>query len=123
MLSTLSEEHQWRAVASVTQFIREHDETGALVPDALRRVGWKFDGEKFSGIDEPEHARPAFFPAGDTHDAYLHVRNVLQTAEADLLIIDPWPGPRIYALIATVEGLKHCRLLGCQSERRFYSRS
>jgi hypothetical protein len=111
MLSTLSEENQWRAVASAARFIREHDETGTLVPDALRRIGWKFDAEKFSRIDEPDHARPAFFAAGDAHDAYLHVRTVLQSAKTDLLIIDPWPGPRIYALIATVEGLKHCRLL------------
>jgi hypothetical protein len=111
MLSTLSEQDQWRAVGAAAQFIRQHDETGALVPDALRRVGWKFEREKFSRIDEPDHARPAFFPSGDTHDAYLPVRSVLQTAESNLLIIDPWPGPRIYALIATVKGLKHCRLL------------
>ena len=87
MLSTLSDEDQWRAVGAAAQCIRQHDETGTLVPDALSRVGWKFERGKFSRIDEPDHARPVFFPAGDTHDAYLRVRSVLQTAESDLLII------------------------------------
>jgi hypothetical protein len=110
IISTLSEEDQWRAAATAAQFIRQHDETGAVVPDSLLRIGWKFDGEKFNRIDA-DQARPAFFPAGDTHDAYLHVRHILQTAKTELLIIDPWPGPRIYGLLATVKGLRHCRLL------------
>src|ERR1700689_5598827 len=61
MLSTLSDEDQWRAVGAAAQCIRQHDETGTLVPDALSRVGWKFERGKFSRIDEPDHARPVFF--------------------------------------------------------------
>jgi hypothetical protein len=118
--SDLSEEDQWSVAAGLAQFIRERDETGAILPDAFRRIGWKFDGERFSKVDEPDHTRPAFFPAGDTHDAYVHVRGILQTAKDELLIIDPWPGARIYALLATVKDLKYCRLLcGVRTEPDF----
>jgi hypothetical protein len=111
MVSAMPEEDQWRTAAAAAQCLREHDESGAILPENLFRMGWKFNGDKFSRIEGPDHARPAFFPAGDTHDAYTHVRNILQTAKGELLIIDPWPGPRIYALIATVKDLRHCRLL------------
>jgi len=111
--STYSEEEQWRvAVALAKTLLGDLKERRReRLPDILEKAGWRFDGESFVKIGEPAQARPAFFAAGETHDAYVHIRSILQTAKTDLLIIDPWAGGRIYALIATVKGLTHCRIL------------
>ncbi len=111
--STSSEEEQRRvAVVLVkTLFGDAQEQRRERLRIVLDRAGWTFDGETFVRIGEPPHAQPAFFAAGEAHDAYVHIRSILQTAKAELLIIDPWAGGRVYALIATVKGLNRCRIL------------
>lgn len=111
MIAAMTEADQWRFAVAAARFLREHDESGEIVAKRLASLGWKFDGERFSPIKQPEHAQPVFFPAGDTYDAYVHVRDILQTAKGELFIVDPYAGPRTYALLATVKDLQKCRLL------------
>jgi len=109
--STSSDEEQWRIGAALARHLAQGDERRERLRVALETFGWRFDGERFVNIGEPAHAQPAFFAAGEVHDAYVHIRSVLQTAKTELLIIDPWVGGRLYGLIATVEGLKRCRII------------
>jgi hypothetical protein len=109
--SSSSEQERWRIAIAIAQDLAQREERHERLRVVLEAVGWKFDGAKFIGIAQPSHAQPVFFAAGEAHDAYVHIRDILQTARNDLLLIDPWAGGRIYGLIATVEGLKRCRIL------------
>jgi len=111
--SHLSEDQQWMRAGALC---RELNQRGPEIRDRLATVlggvNWRFDGKQFSKTDEPAHTKPAFFTAGEAHDAYVHIRDILQTAKSELLIIDPWARGRLYQLVATVDNLKKCRILG-----------
>jgi hypothetical protein len=110
-LSLSSEQEQWRIAVAIARDLAQGEERRERLRAVLEVIGWKFDGAQFVNIAKPSHARPAFFAAGEAHDAYVHIRDILQTAKNNLLLIDPWAGGRIYGLIATVGGLEHCRIL------------
>jgi hypothetical protein len=109
--SRLSENEQWSSATALARTLAEDTDTKARLSKALEGVGWQFDGSQFRKLGEPAHAQPAFFQAGDVHDAYVHIRSILQTAKLELLIIDPYAGEKIYSLISTVPNLKRYRIL------------
>jgi hypothetical protein len=109
--SQLSESEQWARATALARTLAEDNDRKARLSKALEGVGWQFDGAHFSKLGEPAHARPAFFQAGDAHDAYVHIRSILQTAKLELLIIDPYAGEKIYSLISTVPNLERYRIL------------
>jgi hypothetical protein len=43
-----------------------------------------------------------FFAKGAEHDAYVHIRTILQTPEQDVLIIDPYMDNSIFKVLATL---------------------
>jgi hypothetical protein len=97
----LPENEQWSLAAALARMLTEDADTKARLSKVLEGVGWHFDGSQFLKLGEPAHAKPAFFQAGDVHDAYVHIRSILQTAKAELLIIDPYAGEKIYSLISS----------------------
>lgn len=46
--------------------------------------------------------REVLFPKGSVHDAYVHIRAILQQARKALWIIDPYMDSTIYTLLGTV---------------------
>jgi hypothetical protein len=48
----------------------------------------------------------AFFATGSDHDAYIHIRAILQTAKANLFIIDPYMDGTIYQVLGTLISAK-----------------
>ena len=52
--------------------------------------------------DEVGIEREVFFVKGSEHDAYVHIRTILQTAKADLFLIDPYMDGSIYPLLGTL---------------------
>lgn len=109
--SRLPENEQWSSASALARTLAEDADRKARLSGALEGVGWQFDGTHFRKLGEPAHARPAFFQAGDVHDAYIHIRAILQSAKAELLIIDPYAGEKIYSLISTVPNLERYRIL------------
>lgn len=109
--SASSTDDQWRVAVALSRMLTVDEERRERLRVVLETAGWRFDGTKFVNVHEPSHTQPAFFSAGEVHDAYVHIRSILQSARTELFIIDPWIGERIYGLVATVEGLKRCRIL------------
>jgi hypothetical protein len=55
------------------------------------------------GVDDDARTeREVFFVKGSDHDAYVHIRSIVQTAKANLLIIDPYMDGSIYQLLGTL---------------------
>ena len=52
--------------------------------------------------DEAGIEREVFFVKGSDHDAYVHIRSILQTAKADLFVIDPHMDDSIYQVLGTL---------------------
>ena len=55
------------------------------------------------GVDDDtgvEHQ--VFFAKGAEHDAYVHIRTILQTAKQDVFIIDPYMDSSIFKVLATL---------------------
>ena len=52
--------------------------------------------------DDTNIEHEAFFPKGSDHDAYVHIRSILQTAKMDILIIDGYMDSSIYQVLGTV---------------------
>ena len=52
--------------------------------------------------DEGGIEREVFFVKGSDHDAYVHIRAILQSAKSDLFLIDPYMDGSIYELLGTL---------------------
>jgi hypothetical protein len=52
--------------------------------------------------DEEAVEHEAFFVKGSNHDAYVHIRAILQLAKAELFIIDPYMDGSIYQVLGTL---------------------
>jgi len=64
---------------------------------------WKAFRPLLAGVDEVAGIeREVFFVKGSDHDAYVHIRAILQTAKADLFIIDPYMDGSIYQVLGTL---------------------
>lgn len=52
--------------------------------------------------DEAGVEREVFFVKGSDHDAYVHIRSILQGAKGDLIVIDPYMDGSIYQVLGTL---------------------
>ena len=52
--------------------------------------------------DEAPVEHEAFFVKGSNHDAYVHIRAILQLAKTELFIIDPYMDGSIYQVLGTL---------------------
>lgn len=93
-----------RTCASLDEFWQYIKEKGLLSYDSRRR----FLREEFEKLilslnaSDDGTKREVFFPKGTTHDAYTHIRSILQTATTDLFIVDGYMDATIYRLLSTV---------------------
>jgi len=56
-----------------------------------------------TGAEEAQPAEgEAFFVKGSDHDAYVHIRAILQQAKGELIIIDPYMNGTIYQVLGTL---------------------
>jgi hypothetical protein len=66
-----------------------------------RELIWEAFRPLLMGVDDDtgvEHQ--AFFTKGAEHDAYVHIRTILQTAKQDVFIIDPYMDSSIFQVLA-----------------------
>ena len=70
----------------------------------------KFISDTFRPLlDHLEDVQPAedgqkFFPKGSEHDAYTHIRGLLQRAKTSLMIIDGYMDATMYTVLSTIAG-------------------
>jgi hypothetical protein len=65
-----------------------------------------------ASLEDPESVdAQAFFPKGSDHDAYTHIREILQRAKVSLLIIDGYMDSSMYQVLATLTGSLNIRML------------
>jgi hypothetical protein len=60
-----------------------------------------------------------FFPAGSDHDAYVRIRRVIISAKRDLLVIDPYAGDLLWALLRNVPLGIRIRVLASKAKSDF----
>ena len=65
--------------------------------DALRAIGWKLDDNKLKPDDVD--VRELFFPKGATHDAYVEIKKILNLANREISIIDPYLDGSIFQML------------------------
>jgi hypothetical protein len=53
----------------------------------------------------------AFFPKGATHDAYKHIKAILEEAEQSIFIIDGYMDGTMYTVLSTLNGSLQIRIL------------
>jgi len=66
-------------------------------------------GSKRATLDPTTQDR--FFPTGSTHDAYVHVRDLLKSATQDLFIVDAYMDGSIYQTLATLAAQLTIRIM------------
>lgn len=93
-----------RTCADLTQlwhFIKSQE--GLSSYPSRREYIWKGFRPLLSQAEEAEPAeREVFFTKGSNHDAYVHIRSILQQAKAGLVIIDPYMDSSIYQVLGTL---------------------
>ena len=93
-----------RTCGDLTQlwhFIKTQENLGSYA--SRREYIWKAFRPLLLGVDdEAGIEREVFFTKGSDHDAYVHIRSILQTAKGDLFIIDPYMDGSIFQVLSTV---------------------
>jgi len=56
--------------------------------NALRKIGWGFQDDRLVALD-PE-VREMFFPKGSQWDAFVAIREVINKAQSNLMLVDPY---------------------------------
>jgi hypothetical protein len=82
-----------------------------LVREQLDGVGWRFDGNEFLPIETGGIREHVFFPAGATHDAFVHVRSLFKGAKQELFIIDGYIDTSLFKFLLSTNGPTTCRVL------------
>jgi hypothetical protein len=69
-----------------------------------REFIWEAFRPLLVGADDETSAveRQAFFAKGSEHDAYVHIRSILQTANQQVFIIDPYMDSSIFQVLGTL---------------------
>jgi hypothetical protein len=82
-------------------FIKTQD--GLKSYASRREYIWNAFRPLLAGVDdEAGIEREAFFAKGSDHDAYVHIRAILQSAKTNLLLIDPYMDCSIYQVLGTL---------------------
>lgn len=100
---------QWElARALARQLIRKN---ARLIHQQLDGVGWRFDGNEFLPIETGGTRDHVFFPAGATHDAFVHVRSLFKGARQEIFIIDGYVDTSLFQFLLSTNGPTTCRVL------------
>lgn len=80
------------------------------INNALREIGWELRGNSLVAVGGS--VRELFFPDGSHHDAYVHIRGILQSAATSADIVDPYvDGSMLTLLTACAKPGMQFRLL------------
>ena len=88
-------------LSQLWHFIKTQENLGSYA--SRREYIWNAFRPLLFGVeDEAGVEREVFFVKGSDHDAYVHIRSILQTVKADMFIIDPYMDGSIYLALATL---------------------
>jgi hypothetical protein len=88
-------------LSQLWHFIKTQEGLGSYA--SRRQHIWNAFRPLLAGVDdEAGIEREVFFVKGSDHDAYVHIRSILQTAKTDLFLIDPYMDGSIYQLLGTL---------------------
>jgi len=92
-----------------SELIRRHPEREAQLRERLAAIGWAIDG----GVIRPAAGNIAelFFPTGSEHDAYVRLRDIVQSAKAAVTIVDPYVDSSILTILGTAQVPLDIRIL------------
>jgi hypothetical protein len=88
-------------LAQLWHFIKSQEGLGSYA--SRREYIWNAFRPLLNDAEEAQPAeREAFFVKGSDHDAYVHIRAILQQTRGDLIIIDPYMHSTIYQVLGTL---------------------
>jgi hypothetical protein len=88
-------------LSQLWHFIKTQEKLGSYA--SRREYIWGAFRPLLAGVDDDAGIeREVFFVKGSDHDAYVHIRSILQAAKANLFIIDPYMDGSIYQLLGTL---------------------
>jgi hypothetical protein len=88
-------------LSQLWHFIKIQEKLGSYA--SRREYIWNAFRPLLVGVDDESGVeREVFFVKGSDHDAYVHIRSILQTAKADLFVIDPYMDGSIYQVLGTL---------------------
>jgi hypothetical protein len=78
--------------------------------DALQQIGWELRGGKLVALGAS--VRELFFPDGTHHDAYVQIRQIMQTATTSIDLVDPYVDGSVLTLFTAcaMPGMHFCVL-------------
>jgi hypothetical protein len=88
-------------LSQLWHFIKTQD--GLATYASRREYIWNAFRPLLAGVDDVAGIeRETFFVKGSDHDAYVHIRSILQTTKGELAIIDPYMDSMIFQLLGTL---------------------
>jgi hypothetical protein len=88
-------------LSQLWHFIKTQEKLGSYA--SRREYIWNALRPLLAGVDDDARIeREVFFVKGSDHDAYIHIRSILQTAKSDLFVIDPYMDGSIYQALSTL---------------------
>lgn len=92
-----------------SELVKRHPDGEDGLRERLGMIGWTIDG---GGI-HPSSAEVAelFFPTGSEHDAYVKLRDIVQSAEGTVTIVDPYVDSSLLTVLGTSETRPGIRIL------------
>jgi len=67
----------------------------------LQKIGWRLEGGKLMPANETVHE--IFFPQGSQHDAYVRIKEILQSVKSSLRLVDPYLDGTIFTILGNVQ--------------------
>jgi hypothetical protein len=82
-----------------SELVRRHPEIQKDFHQRLSAIGWAFDDDSI----RPTSGEVAelFFPKGSEHDAYIRLREIIQSAQSSIMIVDPYMDSSILTILGT----------------------
>jgi hypothetical protein len=108
-IAELDWQAQWELARALAQRLVENRRT--LVDRRLSGVGWRLDGTQFTPIEQSNIDQHVFFPAGATHDAFVHIRNLFKGAYQEILVVDGYVDSSLFQFLLSTNSPKTCRIL------------
>lgn len=88
-------------LSQLWHFIKTQEKLGSYA--SRREYIWNAFRPLLAGVDDQAGIeREVFFVKGSDHDAYVHIRSILQTARNNLFVIDPYMDGSIYQILGTL---------------------
>jgi hypothetical protein len=100
---------QWELACALAKLMLKRN--SHLLQERLGGVGWRFEGTEFLPLETGGIDSHVFFPAGATHDAFVHIRSLFKDARRELFIIDGYLDTSFFQFLLSTNGPTTCRIL------------